>query len=283
MELTDKLKGIPTFYYFNSDHSETTNDHMSRNLKNLEVNYKRVSTSKYTKENVKKWVGLLSDAREYKLPIATAALSITILETLKKWYEDTDEEQVIVSRDNIDFGIIQYWPFDWSDLMEKIPYDWDCFLVGFESTSQIPCYLHPIIPGHNFSVAVLNRRYVRKLLRLHCVDGKYKLVSRIADQNFGFRSGTPDYFIGHCGKTYCMPLFPTHTDFVKKGTKKYVLSKACRLAYYQWWRSDSDLEIEGQHNKHSFEELFTYGKPNDYGMIKTIPTKVLFEMVEIKK
>ena len=280
MELKDTVKGMPKVYYFNSNESKACFDHMDRNLGNLDLQNKRISTSKYGKYNVKEWVNKLIDAKKYKLPISTAAYSITVLEFLKDWYDNTDEQTLVLCRDNIDFGIIKYWPFTWEELMSKLPYDWDCFLVGFESTSQIPCYLHPIIPGHNFSVAVLNRRYVRKLLRLHCVDGKYKLVNKIADQNFGFRSGTPDYFVGHCGKTYCMPLFPTHTDFVKKGTKKYVLSKACRLAYYQWWRSDSDLEIQGQHNKHSFEELFTYGKPNDFGMIKAIPTKVLFEIVK---
>ena len=283
MELKEKLNGIPKFYYFNSDDSERTNDHMSRNLTNFGVEYERISTSKYTRDNAKKWVSKLLDVKEYKLPVTTAALSITILEFLKDWYNNTDEKSLIISRDTIDFGIIKYWPFDWKELRERLPYDWDCFLMGFESTTQIPCYLHPIIPGHNFSVALLNRRYVKKLIRLHCIGDKYKLVNKIADHNFGGRSGTPDYFVGHCGKTYCMPLFPTHTDFLKKGTKKYVLSKACRLAYYQWWRTDEDLEILGQYNKHSFDELFTYGKANDYGMIKTIPTRTVFDMIESTK
>ena len=277
MNLSNKLSGIPTFYYFNSDSNDQNNDHMQRNLTSLGVNnFKRISTSRYTKENIGEWKDLLIDRSNYKLPVVTAAYSITMLEALKDWYENTNEDTIIVSRDFIDFGLVRYWPFDWKYIMSKLPYDWDCFLMGFESTSQIPFYLHQIIPGHNFLIAMLNRRYVKKLLRLHCIENQYKLVNYIADKNFGGHSGTPDYFIGHCGKTYCLPLFPTHTDYIKKETKKYVISKACRLAYYTWWRTDEDFAINGEVNRHSLDELFTYGKANDYGMIKKIPTKKLF-------
>jgi hypothetical protein len=276
MELKDTVKGMPKVYYFNSEQSEVTNEHMKRNLTSLGLEHQRIITSNYNKENVKEWVGKLIDAKNYKLPVVTAGYSISVLEFLKDWYESTNEETLILSRDTIDFGIIKYWPFTWDELRQKIPYDWDCFLMGFESTTQIPCYLHPIIPGHNFGMAVLNRRYVKKLIKLHCVGNRYRLVNKIADKNFGGQSGTVDYFIGHCGKTYCMPLFPTHTDFIKKKTKKYVLAKSCRLAYYQWWRTDESLEILGHYNRYTMDELLTYGKANDVGMIKNIPTAQLF-------
>lgn len=278
MELTTKLKGIPSFYYFNSDDNDQNDDHMRRNLNSLNVeNYKRISTSKYTKDNINDWKDLLLDRSNYKLPVATAAYSITILETLKDWYNNTEEDSLIISRDFIDFGLVKYWPFDWEYMIKRLPYDWDCFLLGFESTTQIPFYLHQIIPGHNFLVAMLNRRYVKKLIRLHCIEDKYKLVNKISDKNFGGHSGTPDYFIGHCGKTYCLPLFPTHTDYIKKETKKYAISKTCRLAYYGWWRTDEDFAITGEVNRHSMDELFTYGKANDYGMIKKIPTQKILQ------
>ena len=55
-------------------------------------------------------------------------------------------------------------------------------------------------------------------------------------------------------------MFPNHTDFFDKGTKRYIITRASRLSYYDWWRNDS--------KKHSFDEMFTYGKQNDMGMIK---------------
>ena len=263
MNLNDKFAGIPTFYYFNSDSNTPLNDHMERNLINLKVkNYQRVSTSKYTNSNVSEWKDLLIDRSKYKLPIATAGFSISILEMLKDWYENTEEETLIISKDTIDFGLVKHFNFDWNFLMSKLPYDWDCFIMGFENLNYIPFYLHQIMPAHTFNVALLNRRYVKKLIRLHCVGDKYNLSNFSANKNFGLHSGTPDYFIGHCGKTYCFPMFPNHTDFFSKKTKKYVLVKGCRLAYYDWWRGDM--------KRFGMQDIFTYGKPNDKGMIKKV-------------
>ena len=53
MDLYNKLRGIPTVYYFNSDDKVPLKDHMERNFVNVKVdNFKRVSTSKYTKVNI---------------------------------------------------------------------------------------------------------------------------------------------------------------------------------------------------------------------------------------
>ena len=257
------LKGIPPVYYFSLDGS-ITSDHMKKSLSNLKVEkYEQVSLSKYTKDNVNEWKDLIIDRRNYSLPITTAAYAITVLEKLYDWYHNTDEDRLVLSRDTIDFGIIDYWDFTWETIEERMPYDWDCFLMGFENVNYIPFYLHQILPGHNFTIAMLNRRYVKKLLRLHYVDGKYRLVNKIANKNFGFKSGTVDYIIPHCGKTYCMPLFPNHTDFFPKKSKKYLLTKACRLSHYTWWRN--------QRKSRSLDELFTYGKVNDDGMIRKVP------------
>ena len=115
MNLNDKFAGIPTFYYFNSDSNTPLNDHMERNLINLKVkNYQRVSTSKYTNSNVSEWKDLLINRSKYKLPIATAGFSISILEMLKDWYENTEEETLIISKDTIDFGLVKHFNFDWN-------------------------------------------------------------------------------------------------------------------------------------------------------------------------
>ena len=121
MELKDTVKGMPKVYYFNSEQSEVTNEHMKRNLTSLGLEHQRIITSNYNKENVKEWVGKLIDAKNYKLPVVTAGYSISVLEFLKDWYESTNEETLILSRDTIDFGIIKYWPFTW-DVPRSIGY-----------------------------------------------------------------------------------------------------------------------------------------------------------------
>lgn len=261
MDLNNKLSGCPKIYYFNYDDHVNRNEHMERNLSNLKVeNYSRVSVSKYTKNNYEEWKDLLVDHDTYKLSENTAGYAIAFIEFLKNWIETTDDKYLIVTKDTIDFGLIDYWHFDWNYLMQKIPYDWDCIQMGFENVQCIPFYLHPIMPAHTFGPSLLNRFYVKKLIRLHTVGEKYKLTGYIANKNFGGQSGTVDYFVGHNGNTYSLPLFSNKPEFFEKNSKKYILVSACRHAYYDWWRNER--------RKFNFEEFFTYGKTNDLAMVK---------------
>lgn len=258
--ISDKLKDCPKIYYFNNDKHIKLKDHMEFNFKSLNIdNYERITTSKYNDKEVS---DMISDIEKYKLPISKASYAISVLEFLVNWYENTNEDTLIISRDTIDFGTLEYLPFDWKIMMDNLPYDWDCFLMGFENIHYIPFYLHPVMPSHTFLVGMLNRRYVKKLINLHYKDGKYKLTNYIANKSFGLNSGTVDYFIPHAGKTYCLPIFPNHTDFFNKETKKYALVKMCRLFYYEWWRNYG--------SKYNMKELFTYGKPNDTGMLRRL-------------
>jgi len=260
MDLKNKLKNVPKIYYFNSEENVNRKEYIETNLSNYKVSdYERVPL-KFNKENISEWKDLLLDKKNYKLSVTTAAYSISVLDFLKNWYNNTDEDKLIISKDIVDFGTLEYLPFDWDEIMNRLPYDWDCLLLGFENLNYIPFYLHPIVPGHTFNIAMLNRRYVKKILKLHCFGDSYKLTNKISNKKFGFKSGTVDYFIGHCGNTYCLPIFPTNLEFCDSTSKKYALSKNNRVKYYEWWRFDS--------KKYHLDELFLYGKPNDKSMIK---------------
>tara|TARA_X000000368_G_scaffold381186_1_gene337497 strand:- start:838 stop:1656 length:819 start_codon:yes stop_codon:yes gene_type:complete len=265
MELKDKLFGIPRVYYFNKDSDDFKNEHMDRCLSNLDIDYDRISTSKYTQENVSEWKHLLSNKNNYKLPVGVAGYSITVLEFLKDWLNTTDDNQLVIMRDTVDFDLcsttLQYnWDFDWKYMMTRLPYDWDCFQFGFENVHYIPFYLHQIMPASTFGPSLLNRRYVKKLVRLHCKEDKYDLTGNIANLNFGLKSGTIDYFIGHNGKTYCIPLFPSDPKFYPRESKKFKMVRACKIAYHDWWSNDA--------RKYSLDEIFTYGKGNDISMVR---------------
>ena len=116
------------------------------------------------------------------------------------------------------------------------------------------------MPASTFGPSLLNRRYVKKLVRLHCKEDKYDLTGKIANLNFGLKSGTIDYFIGHNGKTYCIPLFPNDPKFYPRESKKFKIVRACKIAYHDWWSNDA--------RKYSLDEIFTYGKGNDISMVR---------------
>ena len=162
-------------------------------LSNLDIDYDRISTSKYTQENVSEWKHLLANKSNYKLPVGVAGYSITVLEFLKNWLNTTDDNQLVIMRDCVDFDLcsatLQYnWDFDWKYMMTRLPYDWDCFQFGFENLHLIPFYMHSIMPASTFGPSLLNKRYVKKLIRLHYKDGKYNLNGKIANLKFGLKS-----------------------------------------------------------------------------------------------
>lgn len=260
MDLSNKLDGIPKIYYVNYDEHVERNEYMDRNLSNLKIKkYQRIPV-KYSAKNINEWKNLILDIKNYKLGVNTAGYAITFIDFIKEWLETTDDPYFIITKDTIDFNIVQHWHFDWKYLMKRIPYDWDCLHMGFENIQCIPFYLHPVMPAHNFGPCLINRHYAKKIVKLHHIDGKYKLTGYIANMNFGGHSGTIDYFIPHNGKTYSLPLFPNNPEFIEKDSKRYKLSVACRLAYLDWWKYDK--------NKFNLDEFFTYGKPNDLAMIK---------------
>jgi hypothetical protein len=260
MDLHEKLVGIPKIYYLNYDQHLNRKKYIEDQFAKFGItNFERISASKYNENNV---VEKVLDLELYKLNYNVSAYSVTVLEFIKKWLDETDDSYFILIKDTTDFDIINHWIFDWKTIMQNIPYDWDCIQLGFENVSIIPFYLHPILPSHTFGPSLINRHYAKKIIKLHHFDGKYKLSNYIANMNMGGHSGTIDYFIGHNGKTYSIPLLPSNPKFLNKESKKYKLISACRNAYYDWW--------EKQSNKTTLDEFFTYGKPNDISMIRKI-------------
>lgn len=259
----NKLSGIPKIYYLNYDIHVDRKEFIENEFNKVGITeYQRISTSKYTEKNLDEWKNKVLDLDEYRLNYNVAGYAISVLEFIKDWLEKSEDKYFILLKDITDFDIVQYWKYDWKTIMENIPYDWDCIQLGFENVSIIPFYLHPILPSHTFGPSLINRNYAKKIVRLHCFGENYKLSNYIANINMGGHSGTIDYFIGHNGKTYSIPLLPLNPKFLDKNSKKSKLISACRNAYYDWWQNFSD--------KISLEEFFTYGKPNDVSMIKKV-------------
>ena len=170
--------------------------------------------------------------------------------------------------DDYDLSLIEYWNFDWKYLMNNIPENWDCIQLGFENQDIIPFFLHPVHHNHGFGPCLINRDYARKLIKLHCIEDKFKLNIKTNDVRYQKKYGMVDSFILEAGKTYSIPLITNNPDF----GSDYDLTqtargwfKNCRDLYYNWW--------ENEHHNFSLEDFFTYGKPNDFEMIRRVNYK----------
>ena len=267
MNLKDKLRGLPPIILLTLDerldrqeYTETQYDYWG--IKN----YKKISGSKYQASTYEDWKDLVilnpfGDYKRKNTHITDISITLSYLINIKNWLENSSDPYVIIMEDDYDLSFIEYWHFYWEYLMNNIPYDWDCILISFENPNLIPCYLHPILSASGVGASLINRRYAEKIISLHYKEGKFDLSQRIGNLQWTITPNfTVDYFLGHNGKTYCMPLISINQNI--GSWAKNICRKKERpdlefsyKAYQKWWTELRD--------EYTLEEFFTYGKPND--------------------
>jgi hypothetical protein len=257
--MSNKLEGLPPIFYLNLDEDVQRKNLLEEQFEKYKIkNFKRFSASKYTPENFEEWKDLVhySDITRTE-DYTKICVSMSTLEKVRWWLENTNEKYLILFEDDYDINLIDYWHFDWKYLMNTIPYDWDCIQLGFETHTCIHFFLHPKTVYSFYGPVLINRYFGEKLLRLHCINGKY-----LFHRKYGLRSnginwrviGMDDFFAS-CGRTYEIPLITQNCSLDIKPKPHHF---ACRELYYDWWENERD--------KFTLEEFFTYGKINDFKM-----------------
>jgi hypothetical protein len=278
MDLKNKLKNLPPIILLTLDerkdrlkYTETQYDYWG--IKN----YTKVSGSKYQLSTYNEWKDLVilnpfdEDYKRKNHHIAEISITLSHLINIKNWLETSRDPYVIIMEDDYDLSFIEHWHFDWEYLMNNIPYDWDCIQMSFENEKLVPCYLHPILSGHDTGASLINRRYAEKIVSLHYKEGKFDLSQKISNYKWskkginsygglGMPNFTTDYFLGHNGKTYCIPLISVNQNFGSYSQnisrkKERVDLKFTYKAFEKWWTELRD--------EYTLEDFFTYGKPND--------------------
>ena len=257
-----KLRNFPHVYYVNLDNRTDRKEYMEKQFEFWRLDFTRVSSSKYAASKAKEWGADKVTGKVTGMPAYVVGNAVTHLEFMKDWLNTSTDPWLLLMEDDYDLNLFQYWNFNWDYLMNRIPYDWDCLQIGYESTKFIPFFLHPKLNHTYFGPVILQRDYVEKILDLHSDGDKWNFEKVLGDKKFNKSAGTVDYFIGHTGRTYCIPLITTN-DTLTSGENGVMINrihhKHSRRAYYHWWMT--------QHKKFSLDDFFTYGKVNDHKMI----------------
>jgi hypothetical protein len=279
MNLNEKLKGLPYIYYLNLDERLDRRNYTEEQYEKYKIkNFERFSSSKYQFQNFNEWKDtvILNDysyLKRWRHHVVEISISILILDAIRHWLISSNDSYFLLMEDDYDLSYIDHWHFDWEYLMNNIPFDWDCIQLSFENDKIIPCYLHPICSGHSTGASLIQRSYAEKLIKLLYVDGKYDLSQKISNWKRSIGLNIPnltgDYFLGHCGRTYCIPLISTNPEYgsysfnYKRNDREDLTFT--RKAYDKWWTKFRD--------KFTLEEFFMFGKPNDLVMtIENIDT-----------
>ena len=258
--MSSKLDGIPNIYYLNLDSELDRRKYMEMQFEKWNINgVRRFSASNYSVEKYDSWKDILhfSEMISGKNHRLAAAITLSTFEMIRYWLETTDEKYLILMEDDYDLNLIEYWHFDWEYLMKKIPYDWDCIQLGYESWNHVRFFLHPKDDTSGFGPILINRHFAQKLINLHFINAKYSLIRKYGPQpvNKGYRIVSLDSFVCFLGKTYQLPLITQNPHLDKVPKRHHFI---CRDLYYNWWQNKRDC--------FSLEEFFSYGKNNDSEM-----------------
>lgn len=270
------MKNFPHVYYFTLSNRRYRQIYMENQFENFGIKYSKIAMGGDNDKNILK---KLKKGHSDGASLRCLAYNCYLLETLKKWYFESKEEHIIIMEDDYDLQFIDLWHFSWEELIDRLPYDWDCLQMGFECPDKVRFYLHPIQPNYSLGPSLLKREYVEKLLDIFCDGEKYTFKGTVANSIYLNRDsgigdnkffvdlgGTPDYFICQNGKTYSLPLIPCNPLFegsTHKGEWYPMMTFIfCYEAYLEWWKNDKD--------NFSLDEFFSYGKSNDILMERDI-------------
>lgn len=262
MNLNKKLKGFPHIHYVNLDNRVDRREYMEKQFDYMKLPHTRISASKFLASRLDEWAPQYVVGKVTGIPAYALGNSITHLEFMKTWLETTTDPHLLMMEDDYDLSLFEYWNFDWNYLMNRVPFDWDCIQLGYESDEFLPFFLHPKLRHTYFGPVLMTREYVEKILDLHTYNGKYRFDMILSSKKFKGCATTVDYFIAHTGRTYCIPLITTNinspsTEFGLDIPRTH--HEKSKHAYYYWWMK--------KHRSFTLDEFFTYGKKNDNKMI----------------
>lgn len=278
------MDGFPHIYYTNVDRKVDRKQYMESQFDSLGLSYTRVEMLSCPKDGPpKNFLDNLTGIYPDNCSQWINWYGSLLFDFFEDWLT-TDQDYLLFMEDDYDLSLITKWHFTWEEFMNRVPYDWDCIQLGFESPDIIPFYLHPTRPQYSLGPCLLKRDYVEKLVSLHKPSGKYKFDYRIAnhiyiDRDSGIHdgwdyvatSGGPDYYINQSGKSYSIPLIPMNPylagishqgPFGELDWEPKLSFVKCHEAYHEWWSNDRD--------NFTLDEFFTYGKDNDVLMEKDI-------------
>jgi hypothetical protein len=245
--VSSKLNDMPTIIY----RASSENPPIEQELSSWGISNYRKHYDKYSPQKYKDWKHLLLDDGLMQTPLELS-YSINIIDAIVDWYDNTDDEICIVADENVTFKNAKRWQFDWTFLMQQLPYNWDCIQLFVYCSEALKMHMHPWIKSNRGQQCFMITRYFAKRLKhFHYIEEKFKLYYDTPDKSIPIDSyGSMDTFFYDLGITYTFPVF----SLIKNSTSSY-LPEMCSEGIDYWWEDKAPL--------YSNFELFNYNKGDD--------------------
>lgn len=169
-----------------------------------------------------------------KIPLSNPELGATIshLQTIKQWLEESDSEYAIIIEDDLSFETVGFWDFTFKDFLNSIDKEYDILQLCIIHNYKINRKFH-IKEKHNWSAAcyLIKRDWAQKLIAKHYIDNKIALYPNW--------ESLADALIYNEAKAYSIPLFTYTLDFESSINKEHQKTshKRSREQTLEYWQN----------------------------------------------
>jgi hypothetical protein len=214
MEHYNKLDGLPSIYILTLDRSKERRELLNEDLKNYKIKnytyYYGVYGSDFNKINSY----LSNNSYTNGFSSQEIAASISHLNMIKQWYENSNDDYALFFEDDICFYTVKLWRNTWKDFIDKINHDFD--ILQLSCLNKISDVLIPR-EDYCYSAAayMLKREHAKKILEKYFIGNQVVLDSRIENP-------CADHIIYSQGLVYSISMFVSrcndsniHEDHIK--------------------------------------------------------------------
>lgn len=226
----NKLKGFGPLYVINLESREDRRNYIENALK--ENGIKKYNIVKAVDGNDES-VNDLIHARE-RIPLSNPEVGATIshLQTIKRWLEESDSEYAVIIEDDLSFETVPFWDFTFSQFLKSVEKQYDILQLCIIHNYRINRKLH-LREKHDWSAAcyVIKRDWAQKLISKHYIDNKIALYPNW--------ESLADALIYSEAKAYSIPLFTFTLDFESSINQKHQNNnhKRSREQTLEYWQN----------------------------------------------
>lgn len=219
---------FPFVLWINLEKSIDRKNKMVQKLNDYKINNMRISaidgTNNKTSELDK--ICIISN----KISLAENACTCSHLLAIKHFYENIDNDEIIIFEDDVSFEFLQYIPYNWSNFRKTIPINFNIIQLAIATYNPINKYLikTSLVNKYYCSAAYLiTKKYAKILVEKYFdKDGKINLSNK--------NPVTIDLILSNSGATYSIPIFTYETDDSTIHKEKYWIKKS-KMQQLQLW------------------------------------------------
>lgn len=241
----DKLKNFPEVYWLTLEDSKVRQKNMENQFESYGLsNTKVVYGYDGRIQDYMNLPNIVEGAYFPQMNSCEVACAISHVKMVKEWYEKSDSEYAIFFEDDIDLSTINYWNFNWDDVMSILPPEWNVMQLCLIRVADIDTVRLHMRTNINWSLGayLIRRDYARRLVEDYCPDGKYTLFLKGDPKAIPYAENVI-YFLGE-PHTYTLPLFVENVgfnsvfypDFIPN-THKDNNIKSSQFVY-NWWKEN---------------------------------------------